>query len=165
MIMRIYGSVKRAAALHINGGGTLTRAVPDVNAFLLAAERRLLATVIGRGMPYARKPGRRMMKLRSGPRPQSAHTRGLHGRARAFFLGIRGPVPVRRCQPKDAEITGEAFSRRDLPSITDYHVPHLVTERSSSRLPNPDPQGPGERSVQVRPTVTTEGSLSNANFE
>ena len=34
-----------------------------------------------------------------------------------------------------------------------------------TRLPNPGPQGPGERPVQARPTVTTEGSVNNANFE
>src|ERR1022692_2039978 len=45
--------------------------------------------------------------------------------------------------------------------------PMLGESRSviQNRLSNPDPQGPGERSVQVRPTVTTEGSLNNANFE
>jgi hypothetical protein len=44
------------------------------------------------------------------------------------FFFVHGTVPAKTLQSKDGEnLAGEFFSRRDLPSMTDYRVRHLIT--------------------------------------
>jgi hypothetical protein len=45
-----------------------------------------------------------------------------------FFFLVPGQVPERRLGRRTVNTPGRTLSPRDLPSMTDYRVPHLVTD-------------------------------------
>jgi hypothetical protein len=78
------------------------------------------------GNAYAREPGKSIIKARSGPRQLPPANIASAAQGPDFFIRTRTGTG-KTLRPKDGENPRESLlSHRDLPSMTDHRVPHLV---------------------------------------
>ncbi len=65
-----------------------------------------------------------LLRTQAAANPRNSRWRS---RARSFFL-VHGPLPARRHSQRTVRTRENSSPTRDLPRMTDYRVPHLVTD-------------------------------------